>query len=148
MAHPPTRRSRKESIPRITNSQKEFLMGVGLHLSGPYSDMERSKKTHDFQILWETNRYDGPLCGMCLWDGRWRWFDYEKDTQKCRVFNIRALSRREILWATFSYFIFWLWVRKIRYGWRVYYWLFPPRWKRYAHRPIVGKYQYRGKEDP
>lgn len=42
------------------------------------------RKLDRLHILWESNRWDGPLCGMCLLDGEKCWFgcvgeELEKD---------------------------------------------------------------------
>lgn len=90
--------------------------------------------------LWCTDKWDGPLRGITWYGGWLRYFDcYEEgDYNEPRRFYIRRLTLGQILYEMLRHAIFVIWVKKIRYGWRGFYWLFPPeRQPRYCNAPII-----------
>ena|SRR5215471_6150250 len=51
------------------------------------------------RLLWHVNFWDGPLCGICLHEGRKYWFKLDKeldDRDRSRSFNVYYLTDEQI----------------------------------------------------
>ena len=91
------------------------------------------------KILWETDRWDGPLRGIAWHDGALRYYDCIDLDAYPRVYQLRKLTILQLVDAAIRHAIFVVWVKWIRYGWRGFYRCFPPKSApRYKDGPVVG----------
>lgn len=101
------------------------------------------KRYSNLTYLWATNWWDGPLAGMIWYRGFLRWFDcYEENPERdggwYRRYRVQKLALWQIAFECLRHVIFVLWVKKIQYGWRGFYRLFPTNTFRYQGAPILG----------
>lgn len=97
------------------------------------------EKRIDIDILWCTDRYDGPVAGLCKTDGKYAYFYMIEENEAesgdwQRVYNVIQLPKRWIIYEHIRRLLFWVMVVKLPYDCTM-------MWFYKIFRPFAGDYE-------